>query len=419
MIIKWLYKNVIGKDKNIDPNRFRIIKKKHIDKYNIILDLTSYLNDNASISERIYCIINGLTKNVKCNNINCQNNSKFLSFNLGYQKFCCRNCSHTDKNVKSVISKKIKYNWSLLTNDRIQSSINKRKQTCLKKYGVEHAVQNINIKKKISDSLSKLNISCFNDSNVQLKIRKVFQEKYKSSYPFGSKCIQEKIKKTNLKKYGAQNVFSSTKIKNKIKNTNIKKYGCDNPQKSDNIKQKTQNTCKIKYGGNSSLCSSYIRQKGKQTCLIKYGKTNYNQKHISDKSLALLQNKEWLYKEYINNNKTSKEIAKQLNVYYTTVLSYLHRLEIPIRYENCISSYEKEIREFIKIKNIIFNDRKIIYPNELDIYLPDYKLAIEFNGLYWHSSNNVYSDSNLKNKHAIKTDMCNLKAIQLFHIFEN
>ena len=51
---------------------------------------------------------------------------------------------------------------------------------------------------------------------------------------------------------------------------------------------------------------------------------------------------------------------------------------------------------------------------ELDLYLPDYKLAIELNCLYWHSE--LFKD---KNYHLNKTELCLEKDIQLIHIFEN
>jgi hypothetical protein len=51
---------------------------------------------------------------------------------------------------------------------------------------------------------------------------------------------------------------------------------------------------------------------------------------------------------------------------------------------NSISSYETEIVSFLSENNIshIQSNRTIIKPYELDIYLPDYNIAIEFNGLY-------------------------------------
>jgi len=79
---------------------------------------------------------------------------------------------------------------------------------------------------------------------------------------------------------------------------------------------------------------------------------------------------------------------------------------------------EKEIVDFIKtelkINNIIENDRKILNGKELDIYLPEHNLAIEFNGIYYHS--NVFVN---KNYHLNKTEECEKQGIQLLHIFED
>jgi len=58
--------------------------------------------------------------------------------------------------------------------------------------------------------------------------------------------------------------------------------------------------------------------------------------------------------------------------------------------------------------------RDVISPYELDIYVPDEKLAIEYNGTYWHSEQ-FKSDSYY---HQRKTLMCIDKGIRLIHIFE-
>jgi len=51
---------------------------------------------------------------------------------------------------------------------------------------------------------------------------------------------------------------------------------------------------------------------------------------------------------------------------------------------------------------------------ELDIYIPDLKLAFEFNGVYWH--NEVNKDNNY---HLNKTEECEKLGIQLIHIWED
>ena len=54
----------------------------------------------------------------------------------------------------------------------------------------------------------------------------------------------------------------------------------------------------------------------------------------------------------------------------------------------------------------------------MDIYIPDKKLAIEFNGLYWHSYNKPESPKE-KQYHYTKYAVCKNNDIQLLQIFED
>lgn len=69
----------------------------------------------------------------------------------------------------------------------------------------------------------------------------------------------------------------------------------------------------------------------------------------------------------------------------------------------------------IKDIQITVNSRSIIHPYELDIYLPEYNIAIEYNGLYWHSEDNIQD----KNYHLNKLLLCEKKGIRLIQIFED
>lgn len=81
------------------------------------------------------------------------------------------------------------------------------------------------------------------------------------------------------------------------------------------------------------------------------------------------------------------------------------------------SNGQTEVTKFLKnlgINNIKENTKRVINPFELDIYLPDYQLAIEYNGLYWHTDRIVD-----KTYHLTKTKKCEELGIQLIHIFED
>jgi hypothetical protein len=81
-----------------------------------------------------------------------------------------------------------------------------------------------------------------------------------------------------------------------------------------------------------------------------------------------------------------------------------------------ISSHEIELKKFIESLGVICEskNKKIIPPLELDIFIPSHNLAIEFNGLYWHSEEFLPSSYHLN-----KTELCEAKGIQLIHIFED
>ena len=53
--------------------------------------------------------------------------------------------------------------------------------------------------------------------------------------------------------------------------------------------------------------------------------------------------------------------------------------------------------------------------NELDIFIPEKKVAIEYDGLYWHCEKNKEN----KNYHLEKTEECIKNGIRLIHIFED
>jgi hypothetical protein len=77
---------------------------------------------------------------------------------------------------------------------------------------------------------------------------------------------------------------------------------------------------------------------------------------------------------------------------------------------------EDELKEYVKSLDIEYdeNTKKIIPPLELDIYIPSYSIAIELNGLYWHSE--IYKDNKY---HLYKTNECEAKNIKLIHVFED
>ena len=145
--------------------------------------------------------------------------------------------------------------------------------------------------------------------------------------------------------------------------------------------------------------------------------------------------------EYIKNQIESVDGYRLLNKNYENILTKL-KIQCPedhifeMNYGNFSmghrcpvcwkeQSYSKEEKEILKyIKNnynctIIENDRtQIVNPKtgnylELDIFLPELNKAIEYNGIYWHSKENV------KNRDKLKSTQCKNKGIDLLVIEES
>lgn len=113
---------------------------------------------------------------------------------------------------------------------------------------------------------------------------------------------------------------------------------------------------------------------------------------------------------------TRYELQKELNLGQQYVNEALK--DLPYKFTN-ISSFEKKLQDYVTELgfNTITSDRESIAPKELDIYVPEKKLAIEVNGLFWHSTNSTRNID--KHYHLNKTKECSSKGIKLLHFFED
>jgi uncharacterized C2H2 Zn-finger protein len=107
----------------------------------------------------------------------------------------------------------------------------KKKESYLKNYGVEHISQLPEIKQKVNQKLEETNL-----------------KKYGVKRPIQSKSFFEKMKQTNLRKYGSEYTVTSSEIKEKAKKTNIERYGVENAYQNPSIQEKAKRTNLERYG---------------------------------------------------------------------------------------------------------------------------------------------------------------------------
>lgn len=85
------------------------------------------------------------------------------------------------------------------------------------------------------------------------------------------------------------------------------------------------------------------------------------------------------------------------------------------------SGPQQQIVNFIKTfydGEIVINDRKQLSPHELDIFIPEHKLAIEHHGVYWHS-HSAKETVLERNYHTFKATLATHNGIRLLQVFES
>ena len=318
----------------------------------------------------------------------------------------------------------------------------KAKNTNIERYGVDVPLKSPDILNKMKETnIKKYGNPCPMQNEEIIKIIKENnKEKWGHENPFGSKEIRGKILKKMVEDWGVKFPSQNKEIRDKIIKTNLNNYGVDNPSKSEYIKNKTLGNNLKKYGVEYPTQLDFYKEKIKETCLEKYGVDNpmlvedFKNKMLDSFSEIIKENKNGNFNliNLLRNDKFWEDIAKysltfiadKYNLKYNSLATELSRDEFKERYNDTYSypkfQIQKSIYDLIKSYGFKteFNTRKIISPYELDIYIPEKKFAIEFNGSYWHSEA-VLENGKAYRHHRNKLDLCRENGIYLFNIFEH
>lgn len=190
--------------------------------------------------------------------------------------------------------------------------------------------------------VSKALKKAYEERGDEIKAKRAATLGNESGSPFENKDVQEKIKQTTLERYGVDNVFRLEQFRGnnqtQMRKRSIKLWkerGYDIEYQDDNVIIK--NGCKTH--GDIILT---VSQFNNRMCLNRM---------LPDLSNVCLKCKPW-----------------------------------GDRHESSIEIIMKQILDELQIKYEQHN-RTLISPQELDFYLPDYNIAIECNGIWWHSNN--------------------------------
>lgn len=351
--------------------------KRYAALYHEIKNATSYLGANATTPQRIWHILHG-TEIPLC--LECQvNQVKWESTKKEYTKYCSVKCS------RGQVSAQIRSTAQHSVDQDAAST--KRRQTILKTHE---------------------SVEAFYDSIKEKRI-KTMVENHGVEYTAQSSELRTKMQHTCIEKFGTSTPMKLDAVKSKQRQTNTDRYGSEFHQLSDAGRVIRKETNNKMYGGDTPFCSSVVRSKGKRTMVSTYGvanpslspdlvakrndtikrkynRNNINQIHLTEHQLQLLSDVDFLRTKHHVDKCTLLTIASDIGVDPKTVANRMNTYGIEIkRYQQ--SAGEREIAAMLTTHNIEYetSNRTLISPYELDIIIPQAKIAIEYCGLYWHS----------------------------------
>ena len=232
--------------------------------------------------------------------------------------------------------------------------------------------------------------------------------------------FQDKCKQGVRDKYGVDNVFQSEEMKEKIKSTFKERYGVEHYSQTEEYKEKFKNTSLERFGTEHPFQNEEVKDKIKETMIDKYGAATKSFSELDPYTQHVLQSKE-NFEEFLKEhpNLSTKQLSEILKCSTSCVLIHIKQdgLEDLVDLKLQYSNDEKEVLSFLKEQGIkCIPNYRGAFPKtnaEIDIWCPDYKIGIEFNGDYWHSDvikRNTY--------HQEKSIAAQEVGIRLIHIYE-
>lgn len=442
---------------------------EYIKKHTAFLDEFEWVN----FSTRCYAFANEIASEAQlphCAACGKLISSNVVSVHVGFKyETCSRKCAANSE------SRNAKRRTTMLETygDENWNNREKYRRTCLDRFGVEcnfqdagsiekskktklekHGDENWNNREKAAETCMELYGMGNNGEAIsEGKARKLEEN------PNYYAEIDEKGKKTRLEKHGDENwnnrpMADATKIekyrtpgynnREKAAATCSDRYGVDNPAKLDSSKAAARETCMDKYGVDNPSKLKETVEKAAATSVGKFGETHYAKTEYARLKTSIRKSSELF--NAITTSETNKakplfsfgefrsrsddtmlkwkcaECGKEFDAPANFI--YARQTGTYARCPHChpvpeSGSFEQKlVEDYVRSTycgEITTNNRRIISPLEIDIFLPDAKIGIEFNGLYWHSA--IWR-SDLRHM-ARKSSACSEKGILLFQVMED
>lgn len=292
----------------------------------------------------------------------------------------------------------------------------KQKQGLLKLYGVDTIEEAYSLHGKYMYKVNKDNPNYINPMKIE-QIKNKSLETRKKLRP-DDPTNHAKSAKTIAAKHNGDENFYATKARDVFRSTT----GLTSPFQLPDFKEKALETMLKKFNRTNYFAGEEGIKAVQDANLKKYGR--FSSQQLSIKNFELL-NEDYVKEHFIKDELFLVEnFMNFYDVSKCTALEYKKKFDInqANKQRKCVMQQElySELTKFTN-ESILMNNRQIL-PNglELDIYCPSKKIAIEFNGLYYHSfDENTYDIEYEQYRHLMKTIFCEQLGIHLYQITED
>lgn len=331
----------------------------------------------------------------------CGKRTKFINWGLGFREYCSTRC--TSIATRPKVQQTMMDKYGVKTSFERPGFLEQSKKTMMERYGVEYSQQS---------------------KEIFAKTTATMRERYGVDRPNQDPTIMNRAIQTSILRHGGVGLASKT-LREKATKTNLERYGCDIPSKNKSVIQKIIDTNNALYGG-VGYSSPILRPKILATVQERYGVDVVSKSgllrgldsiYISE-DLLRYDGSDWVCKcPHPECNKCSeKEYTIRRQVYADR-----KRLGCELCTRLCpVGAFTSSLELFV-MRILDDHDIKYIHRSrtevgrELDIYIPSARLAIECNGIYWHSTKQQTNN----HTHIDKFKLCQQRGIQLLTIWED
>ena len=299
-------------------------------------------DDSKSFDETLKRIQLGIEKKPLCAYPGCNVPVSFIGRQRAmFATYCCEAHAANSELVKQHRKESNLEHWGT---ENVYDS-EKYQQMMLDTYGVRFHWQR-------QDIIDKRNMTCL--------------ERYGTIYPSQAKEIMDKIRNTVMEKYGVECIFSlpevyekchSEETVNKIRETNLERYGSISPLHSKEVREKIAATNKERYGEEYIVNLPRVREKAHSPeSKEKQRKTNF-EKYGYEYPMQSLEIRKKSFETLKENSKMQKSYQEDEVYEYIASLGY-------------------------EVERHHMTDE---FPFNADMYLPKYRLYIEYQGSQFHN----------------------------------